>query len=374
MKKAFSVGLLLFLLLCWGACGRKPPILIGFAGELTNRRGPAGLDARDGAQLAVDVINAEGGVRGRSITLIVKDDQRDPTVARRVDAALTAEGVVAIIGHLSSEQTAAALDFANEAGIVLLSPVSASSVFSGQRDYFFRVVPDNALLGYALAVHLYQNRDLSHLTFIYDLSNQAFTESLWGVVHHEFTRLGGIVDETFPFMHGDTDLKALMARVKLTNPEALVMIAAPRDTALMAQYGRQLGVEVPLFGSSWAQSQDLLEEGGRAVEGLELVAGFHPENPYPAFQPFVERFEARYGRSPTFSAAFAYEAVLVLARALEQTRGRAEGLPEALTAIEALDGIQGVISINEYGDVERDVYIVQVNQGSFRVIHTLSPD
>ncbi len=80
-----------------------------------------------------------------------------------------------------------------------------------------------------------------------------------------------------------------------------------------------------------------------------------------------------YGRSPTFSAAFAYESVLVLARTLEQTCGRVEGLPEALTAIEALEGVQGLISIDEYGDVKRDVYIVRISQGSFRVIHTLLP-
>ncbi len=373
MKKALGVVGVCLLLLYVGACGRKPPILIGFAGELTNQRGPGGLDARDGAQLAVDVINAEGGIKGRSITLVIKDDQRDPAVARRVDAELVAEGVVAIVGHISSAQTAAVLDFINEANVVLLSPVSVSSAFSGQRDYFFRVVSDDELLGRALAVHIYQNRSLSHLTAIYDLSNQAFTESLWDVIQREFTRLGGDIDETFTFMHGDADLKALMTEVQRTDPSAIVMIAASMDTALLAQYGRQQGIEAPLFASSWAQSQNLLEEGGQAVDGLELVAGFHPENPYPAFQPFVERFKARYGRSPTFSAAFAYEAVLVLAHALEQTVGRAAGLGDALVAIEALEGVQGLISINAYGDVERDVYIIRVDQGNFEVIHTISP-
>lgn len=373
IRQCQRIGLICLCLLVAG-CKSREPILIGFAGELTNRRGQGSLDARDGAQLAVDVLNDQGGIDGRPLKLLVKDDQRDPETARQVDAELIKQGVVAIIGHISSGQTAAVLDLMNDANVVLLSPVSASHQFSGKRDYFFRVVPSSDVLCKALARHIYTRRHIRQLTGLYDLSNQAFTEACWTMLHTEFDALGGNTDQAFTFWHGEADLKALIIDVKRTEPAALVMIASPLDTALLAQYARQQSLTIPLFGSSWAQSQELIEKGGRAVEDLELTVSYHPQNSYPALQPFMEQFEARYRRRPGFGGILGYEAVLVLAYALEQTGGKAADLPDALAGIQNLPGIQGTISLDEYGDARREVYIVQVNDGQFKVIEAISPD
>jgi len=93
----------------------------------------------------------------------------------------------------------------------------------------------------------------------------------------------------FTFVSGETELKGLMTQIKITEPEAVVFIASPIDTALMVQYGRQQGLEAQFFSSSWAQTDELLAKGGQAVEGLELAAGYSPQNPYPPFERFVER-------------------------------------------------------------------------------------
>jgi branched-chain amino acid transport system substrate-binding protein len=355
-------------------CKSREPVLIGFAGELTNRRGQGSIDARDGAQLAVDVLNAQGGIDGRPMKLLVRDDKRDPETARQVDADLIEQDVAAIIGHISSGQTAAVLDLVNDANVVLLSPISASHQFSGKRDYFFRVVPSSNVLCKALARHIYSSRHVRTLVGLYDVSNQAFTEACWTTLQTEFEALGGHAGPAFIFRHGDTDLKALITEVKQAEPEALVVIASPFDTAMLAQYARQQVLTVPFFGSSWAQSQELIEKGGQAVEDLELVVSYHPQNPYPAFTPFMEQFEARYKRRPGFGGALGYEAVLVLAHALKQTGGEAAGLTEALVEFRNLPGVQGTISLDEYGDPARDLYIVQVQDGQFKVIDTISPD
>jgi branched-chain amino acid transport system substrate-binding protein len=194
---------------------------------------------------------------------------------------------------------------------------------------------------------------------------------LWRSIQAEFEALGGDAGQTFTFTSGGTDLKGLMAEVKASEPEAVVFIAPSFDTALMVQYGRQQGLQAQLYSSGWAATEVLLEKGGRAIEGIELVTTYNDKNPYPAFRDFLRRFEKRYGRQPTFSAAFSYEAVLVLARALEETGGQASGLPEALTAVKDLEGVQGPISMDEYGDVERDVYITIVRKGQFEIIHTI---
>ncbi len=363
---------------CWllvmvfvAGCNRSDPILVGFAAELTGKRGELGVAARNGAQMAVNEINERGGVSQRPLKLLIQDDQGQPEIARQVDAELIAAGVVAIIGHTTSQQTAAVFEQMNQAKVVLLSPTATSTEFSRQADYFFRVIPGNDFLGTALARHAYRNRPVRQIVGIYDLSNRSFAQTQWQAVRAEFERLGGEAGPAFTFTSGETNLKQLMAQVTALQPEGVVFVASAIDTALMAQYGRQQGLRSQLFSSSWAYTGELLEKGGQAIEGMDLGAFYNAQNPYPAFAPYLNRFTDLYQRDPDFPAAYAYESVLVLAQALEQTGGSADGLPQALTQINNMAGVQGAISIDPYGDVNRDIYIVTVQNGRFVVKATV---
>lgn len=367
-----AIRLLLLIMILTG-CSQKP-ILIGFSGEMTGPRGEMGVAGRDAAQLAVDTINANGGIHGIPLRLIAIDDQGSADIAKQVDKELIDQGVVAIIGHMTSEQTAVAYDQANQAGYVLLSPTSSSNIFSQKEDFFFRVMPDNDVFGRALATHAYQNRGIRQIVGIYDLNNRSFTETYWNAMKDQFEQMGGTASQSYAFYSGETDLKALMTQVKASDPEAILFIASAVDTALMAQYARINGIEAKLFASSWAQTTELIEKGGRAVQGMEISATIHPNNPYPEYTEFATQFEERYRRTPGLGAAHSYEAVLVLAEALKSTGGKAHGLPEALTKIQGLNGVQGVLSLDKYGDVERETYIVVVQNGGFYILETIPPD
>jgi branched-chain amino acid transport system substrate-binding protein len=353
-------------------CANEEPILVGFAGELTGRRAELGVDERDGAQLAVDTINEQGGVNGRPIQLVIKDDKGDPETARRVDTELAKQGVVAIIGHATSGQTAAVVDQMNQKQLVLLSPTATSTKFSNQKDYLFRLPPTTDALGQALARHI-TSQNIRQIVGIYDLGNRAYTESMWAAIQTEFEQSGGDASQDFAFASGETDLRTLIDDVVRTNPKAIVFMASAVDTALMAQHLQTQGSSAQLFGGPWPQTSELLEKGGQAVEGMTISSMFHPQNPYPNFQPFAGQFKARYNRAPEFGAAYAYESVLALAHALKQTQGNADGLPQALAGINNLPGVQGPITINQYGDAHREVYIVKVENGQFKVIDTILP-
>ncbi len=371
IKGTFRFAVWVFLSLVLAGCAGPKPILVGFAGELTGRHADLGVAGRDGAQLALDMINEKGGINGRPIELIIKDDKGDPNTARQVDAELVEQGVVAIIGHQTSAQTAAVWDQMNQAQVVLLSPGASSSQFDGYDDYLFRLASSTELQAKALATHIYHTHGIRQLAGIYDLGNRDYAETLWLSIQTEFEMLGGDASLAFGFIAGETDLQTLMSEIKASEPEAVVFVAPAIDTALMTQYGQQQGLKARLFSSGWAATEVFLEKGGQAIEGVELVMTYSDKNPYPPFQDFVRRFEARYGRQPTFSAAFSYETVLVLANALAETNGQAEGLPEALVTTKNLAGVQGTISMDGYGDVKRDVYIAVVKDRQFEVINTI---
>lgn len=353
-------------------CATQSPILVGYAGELSGSRAELGVAGRDGAQLAVDVINQQGGVQGRPLKLLVRDDEGKPDSAREVDAELVKAGVITIIGHMTSGQTAAVFKQMNEARVVLFSPTASSTDFSGQADYFFRMLPNTDLLGSALAEHIYA-RGVRSLIGIYDVGNESHTKALWLSAQKRFAALGGRIDGTLTFKSGNADLQSVMNQVAARRPEAVAFVSSAVDTALMAQYGRQQGLTAQYFSVPWSQTPELFQKGGKAIEGMELVALYNPQNSNPVFQEFLQRFQDRYHRLPDFGAAYSYETVLALAQALQQTGGQAAGLPAALSRLQNLQGIQGKISLDAYGDVIRDVYIVKAADDHFQVIDTVSP-
>jgi len=112
-------------------CVQKEPIRVGFVAELTGRQADLGVQERNAAELAVDKINAAGGVAGRPIELVVRDDRGTSEGAQAADRELIAARVVAIIGHATSGQTIAALPVAEQAGMVLISPSSSTPKLSG---------------------------------------------------------------------------------------------------------------------------------------------------------------------------------------------------------------------------------------------------
>ncbi len=365
-------GFCLSLLLLVQCAGPKP-ILIGFASELTGKRGELGMASRDGTQLAIDEINSTGGINGQRLELLIRDDLGAPETARQVDAGLVEKGVVAVIGHATSGQTAAVFEQLNQAGVIFLSPTSTSTDFSRQNDYFFRMVPDTDLLGQTLARQMI-NEGLHKVIGIYEWQNRSYAGRLWAAAQAEFEQLGGETAGVYTYTSGVDDVSGLIARVPVHSAEAMVMVSPAVDTALMVQYVRQENETVRFFSVPWSQTPELLQKGGRAVEGLELVVLYNPQSTYPPFVKFFSEFKERYGYDPDFAAAYSYEAIWLLAEALKQNGGRAEGLREVLAQIRRIDGIQSPVILDEYGDCNRPIYIARVENSAFNIFATINPE
>jgi branched-chain amino acid transport system substrate-binding protein len=356
-------------------CASWEPVRVGFAGELTGRNSDLGVQGRNGAQLAVEDINAAGGVAGRSIELVVRDDLGTPEGAQAADRELIDAGVVAIIGHMTSGQSVAALPVIEAAGMVLLSPTTSTPELSGLEDHFFRVNPDNSLEARTLARQVYRERGLDSLSVIYDADNAAYTHTFWAAFAKTYRALGGQVTGEVSFSSSEEpDFASLVGEFQRTGPDGLLIIASPLDTALIAQQTQLGGWQTPLFASGWAQTEALIQNGGQAVEEIEIVMNYDSNSQSPVFLGFQARYQERFSRAPTFAAAQAYEAMLVLAAALEKTGGQAERLPQALLETQNLEGLTGTISLNEYGDVVRTQFLITVQNGQFVTLTALEPE
>jgi len=366
--------------LALSGCQGQAPIRVGFVGELSGRQSDLGVHERDAAQLAVDDVNARGGVTGRKIELVVRDDKGTPQGAQAADRELIDAGVVAIIGHATSGQTMAGLPVTAEAGVVLLSPSATTPDLSGLDDLFFRVVPTHLDQAQILARHVHENRGIEHIAIVFDTDNAAYSQSYRDAFAAVFQALGGQVTGEVSYSAAEepdfeplvTQLQAATARLSSRrSPDGLLIVAPALDTALIAQQTRLLDWEPALFASAWAQTEVLIQNGGRAVEGLETAIVFDVHSQAPAYRDFQARYQARFGRLPTFAAGEAYEAVRVLAAALEKTGGQAEGLPQALAQIRNFQGLIGNLSLDEYGDASRTHFLVAVRDGQFITLEAL---
>lgn len=375
MKKAnriLTISTFTFILfLITAGCSLKKDINLGFSAELTGSRGELGVDLRDGAILAVEEINLAGGIDGRTVKLIIKDDEGTGERALEVDRELFEQNVYAVIGHVTSLITGEAIKQANEREVVLFSPASASSDFSGHKDFFFRNMGDNRLSAFNMAHHMLHNRKVGTTCIIYDKANIAFTGSYVKHFTAEYTRIGGKMAKKLDFLPGEVDYNEMVKEIKAEGCEAVLIIASAVDTALILQHLDQEGLSLAHFAHGWAQTSELLKKGGRAVEGLEIGATFNAESDSPVFLEFKERFNKRFSRSPGFLSVYSYEAVKILCHAIEKTEFDRKRLPEELVEIKEFPGVLGPITINEYGDVIRDSYIVRVEGGEFKFVKAI---
>lgn len=229
--KGISVWLL-FLCLSLSACS-DDPIRLGFSGTLKGKYSDLGVQGRNGALLAVEDINEAGGIDGRKIELIVRDDKNTPEGAVEADKELAAEGVSAIIGHMTSSQSMAAVRGMKDSKVVYISPTTSTPLLQGIRDNFFRVIPTLTDLSKGLAEYSVDKLGKGRLAVVWDNSNPAFTAPYKDVFVEKFAAKGGeFVGEVSIGKHeGSIDWQKVVDELKVMNPDAVVMVTSARDLA-----------------------------------------------------------------------------------------------------------------------------------------------
>jgi len=357
-----------------GSCTKDEPVRVGFCAELTGKQAELGVQERNGVQMAVEKINSSGGIGGRQIELIVLDDLGTPEGAKASDRELIEKGVVAIIGHATSAQTIAGLSITNPAHVVMLSPTASTAELSGKDDYFLRVIQPLFERAGGLAQHAYLRRGVQRLAVIYDTRNAAYVQSFSKTFVEKYRSLGGKVSGEAGYSSAKrTDFDPLLAKLRASKADGLLIIASDNDTAIIAQRARLIGWKAPLFTSAWAQTETLIKNGGEAVEGMDLEQTYSLNSQAPDFLDFKARYQQQFGRAPSFGASLGYEAAVVLAAALEKCGGKAEGVRQALLETRDFKGLVDNFSIDKYGDVVRPFYLGTIRDGKYADIDRFIP-
>jgi len=351
------------------ACGPGGDLVVGFSGPLTGPYSDIGVQGRNGAMLAVEELNASGGVGGRPLKLIAADDGSNPESAVAADGSLLDQGAVAVIGHMTSSQTMAALEFMDSRGAVLISPTTATPALTGRKDNFFRLIPDSRSWAASLAKFALEGKEASSVFIMGDLDNSAYVDTFLSAFEEAYAAGGGMVKGRRIFSSkARPDWAALAREVRDSGAEAVVLAASARDVASFARAASALGGRPRILCPAWPYTREILLAGGESVEGIVFSTSYTEENPSHAYQDFRRRFEDRFGWPPNFAAAYSYEAVQLLAAALRKTGGGRKGLEEALVSTGTQPGVIGEYSLDASGDVKRRNFIVTISDGRFRTL------
>lgn len=347
-------------------CQEQPPLKIGFTAALTGRAAGLGTDGRNGFLLAIEEINAQGGLRGRQVEALVRDNQMDLKASRKVTRALIDEGVTAIIGPMTSQMALAAEPVSRHARVPLIAPTVSTNLLSGRDDYFFRVYYSNAQAADLLATRLGKNDKIRRMAVVFDTANRAYTEDWLNIFRDRFKAMGGDVIATFPFeLSQETLFSVIAAQTIAADPDGVLLLTNALDTALLCQHFAKHSASFERFATGWSYSDELFQFGGQAVEGLTLLQSADLSADSARFQAFQQTYQERFQKQPNFPAVHAYDATRLLLTALEQTTPQ-QNLKKSLLALNNVQGLQTRLSFDASGD-QRDpqIFLARVVRGAF---------
>jgi branched-chain amino acid transport system substrate-binding protein len=363
LLKVLLVGMLTAIIFCRWGCTRKP-IRIGFVGGLSGSMSDLGVAGRDGALLAVEEINQRGGINGRPLELLVRDDRNDAVEAVRVDRELVSAGVVAIVGHMTSAMSLAGVPVANEAKVLMLSPTTSSNELTGVDDWFVRLYPPSQAMAGELARHARNALKVRRMVVIYDTDNRGHAESWLRAFRQEFAAQGGEIVAVKSFSSRSAkDFTSLVERSLAPAPDSLFVIADALDTAMLCQQLAKRRSILPIIVTEWSTTDQLLQ-GGRAVERVSFVQNFDRQLTSPAYLSFRDAYSRRFNLEPNFAALFSYESVMLLAQALATADTPAE-IRQTILAIGSFQGLQGKITLDRFGEARRTPFVTTIRQGRF---------
>jgi len=348
-------------LLAVTGCGGGGAIKIGLAGPFTD---PVGAPMKLAAEMAVDEINATGGIAGRKLALVERDDFGDPDSAVAVAIELEAAGVVAVVGDVFSGTTLAAAPVYNGGRhpVVQLSPSSSSPEVTSAGDYTFRICPSDLAHGAALARYARDQLRYSRGAVLY--LNDEYGRGIRRTFVTDFVRQGGTVLENDPYLGSTPDVVPYVQRLADRGNAQFLLVAGNRSEAEeILRQARAHGVRAPVMGGDGLEG---IESAGPLAEGTYVTAAYLAAMDSPRNRRFVEAYGRRYptAGAPNQPAAATYDAIYLLAdvirRAGTDRKAIRDGLAAVGTSAPPFQGVTGTIAFDLNGDVPRQPVIVGV--------------
>jgi len=378
-KAALSLALMLLATAC--RPGREAQteepsgdIPVGVYGALTGDQASFGTSTVNGVRIAAEEINAAGGVLGRKIRLVVEDDQgRADEAASVVTKLITSDGVVALIGENSSNQSLAAAPIAQSNGVPMISPSSTNPAVTEKGDFIFRVCFTDPYQGKALATFVRNDLKLDTAAILVDKKND-YSVGLASVFRKELESLGGKIVAEQSYSGGDSEFRPQLTSIKAASPQAIFIPGFYTEVGQISIQARDLGITVPLVGGDGWDSPVVIQIGGKSIEGAYFSDHYFVGESRPVVQKFVAEYEKRHGKKPEATAALGYDALHMWAAAAKRANSIDRKLVrDQIAATKDYEGVAGKISMGPDRNPIKPVAMIKIENGQMNFAGWVQP-
>lgn len=327
-----------------------------------------GAQARRGGELAIRHLNAE--FAGRVHFDARWDDDRDEpaTAGTRMEALATSSNVLGVVGPVNSGPAIAAADIGNRRHITLVSPLASTPALAQPNDYFFRTWPSDASEGTFASGYVRTSLRLDRIVILH--VGAPYGQGLARAFGDDFRSHGGTILESIEYPPDTQTFGALAGRVIDRAPQALYFVGYPPDMAEILRELRSRSVAFPVVSAAIVADPSVAQLAGQNVEGVifPFPATFDPASGDEAMRRFATDYRSAYGQDPSFVAAQAYDATMLLGRAIANGSHGSE-LPSRESVMQALSnagqvqGATGAFRLDANGDAVREFRMYEIRSG-----------
>jgi len=353
-------------------------IKIGHYGSLTGAEATFGRSTDNGIKLAVEEINATGGVsvggKKFKVELVSDDTEGKPEKAGTVVTKLiTKDKVVAVLGEVASSVSLQGAPVCQEYGIPMITPSSTNPDVTKVGDMIFRVCFIDPFQGLACAQFARNDLKFSKVAILFDQAS-AYSVGLKDEFGKALNKLGGKIVSEQAYTKGASDFNAQLARIRETGPEAIFIPGYYSDVANIALQARKLGMTMPLLGGDGWDSEELAKNAGDAIDGCFYSNHYAPDQPTEIIKTFVGKYKAKFGGVPDGLAALGYDAANLLFDAMARAKSAGgTDLRAAIAASKNFKGVTGTITLNQDRDAVKPVVIVERKGGAWGFRAAIEP-
>ncbi|PIR04040.1 MAG: hypothetical protein COV59_02540 [Candidatus Magasanikbacteria bacterium CG11_big_fil_rev_8_21_14_0_20_39_34] len=323
---------------------------IGWMGPLTGDAASLGQDALKASQLAVDELNAEGGINGKQLKLIVEDTKCDAIYATTaMQKFINVDHVKIVMGGLCSGETLAAAPIAEENHVVLFSPCSSSPDITSAGDYIFRSYPSDSLQGKFTAEYVKNVLKKDKVAILY-------VQNPWGdgiqkVFSNEYTQLGGDISIAIPYEAQTRDLRTELVKIQNSDAQAIYFLGVTEGTLVGLKQIYELGIQLPVLGGdTWSDQAILTSPFSNGTYYIQPKENYDTE--------FVNKLE-KIKAHTSICTPGSYNNIYILADIIKKVGNDSEKIKNALYGVQDFTGVNGPITFDQNGDIVHAEYSIK---------------
>lgn len=385
MKKFTTVllGLSLLLTACGGnndkpaaAADKKEPevIKIGGLAPLTGGLAIYGITASNASKLAFEEINANGGILGKKVEFIVYDEKGDSTEAVTAYNRLVDDGIVALIGDITSKPTLAVAEIAAQDNMPMITPTGTQYNITEAGPNVFRVCFTDPYQGVVLANFAKQNLNAKTAAILVNNSSD-YSDGIAKSFAEEAGKLGITIVGKEGYADGDKDFKAQLTKIAPTNPDVLVVPEYYEQAALIATQAREVGINATFIGpDGWDGIAKALDKSAySAIENSYFTNHYSTQDTSEKVQNFIKSYKAKYNEDPSAFSALGYDAAYIVKASIEKA-----GSTDRKAVVEAMkninyDGVTGQLTFDAKNNPVKAVTIIKVVNGNYTFDSVIQP-